>query len=107
MAPDELPVKLVKESKHVRRVSAPKRMSDVQGDASKIEIPPVDTSFTNSYESSKKHQDVKKVPKNDRVNEERAQTYNTTQPILETKQVIVTEVSNFGLPITSGFLDTQ
>jgi hypothetical protein len=34
LAPDELPVKLVKESKHARRVSAPKRMSDVQGDAS-------------------------------------------------------------------------
>ena len=72
LAPDDLPVKLVKESSHVRRISAPKRVIDVQGDASKIEIPPVDTSFTNSYESSMKHQDVKKVPMNDRVNEERA-----------------------------------
>lgn len=72
LAPDDLPVKLVKESNHVRRISAPKRVIDVQGDASKIEIPPVDTSFTNSYESSMKHQDVKKVPMNDRVNEERA-----------------------------------
>ena len=34
VAPDELPVKLVKESNHVRRVSAPKRVTDVKGDAS-------------------------------------------------------------------------
>ena len=34
VASDVLPVKLVKESNHVRRVSAPKRVNDVQGDAS-------------------------------------------------------------------------